>query len=48
MQITNEILHSFIHCTYKAYKKSKSENGKLTDFEKLTFDLKDSQKKIIY
>lgn len=46
MQITNEILHSFIHCTYKAYRKSKSENGKLTDFEKLTFELKDSQKKL--
>ena len=44
MQITNEILLSFIHCPYKAYRKSISENGEISDFEKLSFELKNSQK----
>jgi predicted RecB family nuclease len=46
MQITNEILLSFIHCPYKAYRKSKSESGVITDFEKLSKELSKSQKKI--
>ena len=46
MQITSEILQSFIHCSYKAYRKSKSENGELSDFEKLTFQLRNSQKEL--
>ena len=40
MQITNEILFSFIHCPYKAYRKYKSESGEITDYEKLSCDLK--------
>ncbi|MDP2336266.1 MAG: TM0106 family RecB-like putative nuclease [Bacteroidota bacterium] len=44
MQITNEILHCFIHCPYKAYRKSKSENGEISDFEKLSDELSNSQK----
>jgi len=44
MQITNEILHAFIHCPYKAYRKNKSENGEISDYEKLFQELKDSQK----
>ena len=44
MQITNEILLSFIHCPYKAYRKNKSENGEISDFEKLSIKLKNSQK----
>ena len=27
MQIDNEILYTFIHCQYKAYKKSKQQKG---------------------
>ena len=45
MQITNEILLGFIHCPYKAYRKSKSESGVITDFEKLSNELSKSQKK---
>lgn len=44
MQITNEILLGFIHCPYKAYRKSKSENGEISEFEKLSNELKYSQK----
>jgi predicted RecB family nuclease len=44
MQITNEILFGFIHCPYKAYRKSKSENGEFSDFEKLFIELKSTQK----
>jgi len=44
MQITNEILLGFIHCPYKAYRKYKSENGEISDYEKLSHELKCSQK----
>jgi predicted RecB family nuclease len=44
MQITNDIILSFIHCPYKAYRKSKSENGKMSDFEELFNELAYSQK----
>ena len=44
MQITNEILLSFLNCPYKAYRKWNSENGKLSDFEKLSAELTKSQK----
>jgi len=44
MQITNEILLSFLHCSYKAYRKYKTEIGDISDYEKLSNDLKYSQK----
>ena len=44
MQITNEILLSFLHCPYKAYRKRSSENGKLSDFEQLSKEFTISQK----
>jgi hypothetical protein len=44
MQISNEILLSFIHCPYKAYRKCQSEIGEISDFEKLFRELKHSQK----
>lgn len=44
MQITNEILLSFIYCPYKAYRKCKSESGEISDYEKLSSELKHSQK----
>ncbi len=44
MQITNEILLSFLNCPYKAYRKWNSENGKLSDFEQLSAELTKSQK----
>ena len=44
MQITNEILLGFIYCPYKAYRKNKSESGEISDYEKLSIDLKYSQK----
>jgi predicted RecB family nuclease len=39
MQITNEILLSFLNCPYKAYRKWNSENGKLSDFEQVSAEL---------
>jgi predicted RecB family nuclease len=44
MQITNEILLSFIHCPYKAYRKCKSEIGEMSDYEKTFNELKYFQK----
>ncbi|MFH1322066.1 MAG: TM0106 family RecB-like putative nuclease [Bacteroidota bacterium] len=44
MQITNEILLSFIHCSYKAYRKYKSEIGEISDYEKIFGQLKRSRK----
>lgn len=44
MQITNDIIHSFILCPYKAYRKSKSENGYISDYEKLFKELTNTQK----
>ena len=44
MQITNEILLGFIRCPYKAYRKSKSESGEISDFEKISNELANSQK----
>lgn len=44
MQITNEILLSFIHCSYKAYRKCKSESGEISDYEKTFNELKYSRK----
>ena len=44
MQITNEILLSFLYCPYKAYRKRSSENGKLSDFEQLSKKFTVSQK----
>lgn len=44
MQITNDILLSFIHCPYKAYRKCKSEIGEISDYEKIFNELKCSRK----
>ena len=44
MQITNEILLGFIHCPYKAYRKYTSESGSISSYEKLSNELKYSQK----
>ena len=44
MQISNEIILSFIHCPYKAYRKCQSEFGEISDFEKFFSELKHSQK----
>ena len=44
MQITNEILQSFIYCQYKAYKKSKNHIGAISDYQVLFNQLKQTQK----
>jgi len=44
MKITNEILLSFIHCPYKAYKKWQAEIGEISDYEKIFNELKYSRK----
>ena len=46
MQITAEILLSFLNCPYKAYRKWNSEYGKLSDFEQLSAELTKSQKEL--
>lgn len=43
-RINNEILLDFIHCQYKAYRKSKQQNGIVSDYEILYDQLKLSQK----
>ena len=45
MQINNEILYDFIHCQYKAYRKSKQQKGIISDHEVLYGRLKQVQKK---
>lgn len=44
MQITNEILLSFLNCPYKAHRKWSSDNGKQSDFEQLSAEFSKSQK----
>lgn len=44
MQITNEIINDFIHCQYKAYRKSKSQTGSISEYELLCNQLKQKQK----
>jgi hypothetical protein len=44
MQINNEILHAFINCQYKAYKKSKLQRGNISDYEIFYNELKQTQK----
>ncbi len=44
MQINNAILYDFIHCPYKAYKKSKQQTGTITDNQILYNQLKRTQK----
>jgi len=44
MKITNDTLHDFIHCHYKAYKKSKGHTGILSDFENYFNQIKQAQK----
>ena len=44
MVITNEILHAFVHCQFKAYKKNKGETGIISEYEKLYVQLRQRQK----
>ena len=44
MQINNETLYAFIHCPYKAYKKSKQQTGAITRYEILYNQLRQTQK----
>ncbi|HEY5464623.1 MAG TPA: hypothetical protein VIJ95_15280 [Hanamia sp.] len=44
MQINDEILHAFIHCPYKAYRKSKGQTGITSDYQMLYNQLKQTQK----
>lgn len=44
MQISNEILHDFIYCPYKGYKKSKNQIGTLSEYQILYNQLKQTQK----
>ena len=44
MQINNEILYDFIHCKYKAYRKSKQQTGIIPDYKIFYNQLKQTQK----
>jgi len=44
MQINDDILQAFIHCPYKAYKKSKGQTGIISDYQMLYNQLKQTQK----
>lgn len=44
MQVNNEILYDFLHCHYKAYKKSKQQTGNVSDSQILYNQLKQVQK----
>jgi len=44
MLVTNEILHSFINCKYKAYIKSKHQSGNISEYQLLYNQLKHIQK----
>ena len=44
MQINNEILYDFIHCQYKAYRKSKQQRGIIPDYKIFYNQLKQTQK----
>ncbi len=44
LRINNEILLDFIHCPYKAYRKSKHQKGIISDYETLYGQLKQAQK----
>ena len=44
MEINNEILNAFIYCQYKAYLKSKHQNGILSEYQTLYNQLKQNQK----
>lgn len=44
MQINDEILQAFIHCPYKAYRKSKEQTGIISDYQTLYNQLKQTQK----
>lgn len=44
MQINNEILNDFIHCQYKAYRKSKNQTGNTSEYQILYNQLKQKQK----
>ena len=44
MQINNDILYDYIHCPYKAYRKSKHQIGILTNYQMFHNQLKQTQK----
>jgi len=44
MQLNNEILHDFINCQYKAYRKSKWQKGTISEYEIIYNQLKHTQK----
>lgn len=44
MQINNEILNDFIHCQYKAYRKSRNQRGNISEYQLLCNELKQKQK----
>ena len=44
MKLTNEILHDFINCHYKAYRKSKGQTGVISSFEAYFNQIKQSLK----
>jgi predicted RecB family nuclease len=44
MQINDELLHAFVHCHYKAYRKEKQEAGIISEYEILAEELKQTQK----
>ncbi|MBS4063270.1 MAG: TM0106 family RecB-like putative nuclease [Chitinophagaceae bacterium] len=44
MQINNEILNDFIACQYKAYRKSKHQNGTISDYHILYNQLRKKQR----
>jgi predicted RecB family nuclease len=46
MLVTNEILHAFINCKYKAYRKSNNHLGKVSEYQLLYHKLKLTQKSI--